>query len=430
MSPEQADSKPLDQRADVYSIGCILYEMLTGNPPIMGKTAMEVMRKQTTELPLPLSQAALKKFPIGLERIVSRALEKNPDDRFSSADELLEAIQNFQHGIEELAPKRNNEAKPKTKVDKATLVLLTGAALAAITVVTFIVLNLSQSKSPQLEAKATSESTKPEIASIAKESSTTESLLPNSANIDFANLLANDPKASILKVPDDCLDITDEALDGLKDQPQLGQLDIHGCSKITSAGFNKLAALPNLYYLNLSFTNFGDDDIALINRMRHLYHIDLNSSKITDRGILKLRPDYGADLEKQSAHQLKLVLKNTKISDKSLAYLAEIGYIDGLELDSCSEITDSGIESLSRLTDFTHLDLAKTRISNKAVGSILKMRNLASLSLNSTDIDDEALNQLAKARSLRKLYIRNCSRLSANAIANFKKLSPECQVFH
>jgi hypothetical protein len=91
MSPEQVRSKPVDGRSDVYSLGIVLYEMLAGHPPFDGTNMPEIARQHLTAPPPPLSEVR-GDLPAGLERVVMRCLEKLPEDRFSSMDELLGAL--------------------------------------------------------------------------------------------------------------------------------------------------------------------------------------------------------------------------------------------------------------------------------------------------------------------------------------------------
>lgn len=87
MSPEQCLGAKLDLRSDIYSIGCSLYEALTGEVPFEGETALAtLMMHQKSEAPV-MSAFGLK-FPGRLEKVVARCLAKNPDDRPSSASEL------------------------------------------------------------------------------------------------------------------------------------------------------------------------------------------------------------------------------------------------------------------------------------------------------------------------------------------------------
>jgi serine/threonine-protein kinase len=87
MSPEQATGADLDPRSDLYSMGIILYEMLTGRVPFRAKTMLNVMIMQVEGAPAKPSIMAEDVHP-GLEAVCLRALEKSPDDRFASAREM------------------------------------------------------------------------------------------------------------------------------------------------------------------------------------------------------------------------------------------------------------------------------------------------------------------------------------------------------
>ncbi|HNB14507.1 MAG TPA: serine/threonine-protein kinase [Candidatus Obscuribacter sp.] len=90
MSPEQCTGKSLDNRSDIYSLGCLMYESLTGKPPIVGSTAYETMALHVSGKPEPFSKAAPElKIDPSIEALVFRCLEKRPIDRYQSAAEIL-----------------------------------------------------------------------------------------------------------------------------------------------------------------------------------------------------------------------------------------------------------------------------------------------------------------------------------------------------
>ncbi|HVT39434.1 MAG TPA: protein kinase [Gemmatimonadaceae bacterium] len=92
MSPEQASAeRELDARTDVYSLGCVLYEMLSGEPPYTGPTVQAVLAKRLTE-PVPHLRT-VRDVPAALERAVTRALARSPADRFATAAEFAGALQ-------------------------------------------------------------------------------------------------------------------------------------------------------------------------------------------------------------------------------------------------------------------------------------------------------------------------------------------------
>jgi len=92
MSPEQATAeKDLTPRSDIYSLGCVLYEMLTGNPPHVGASAQQVIMRIVTEEAAPVTRAR-KAVPPNVATAVTRALAKLPADRFTTAAEFAAAL--------------------------------------------------------------------------------------------------------------------------------------------------------------------------------------------------------------------------------------------------------------------------------------------------------------------------------------------------
>jgi len=91
MSPEQAGGDPVDGRADVYSLGCVLYEMLAGEPPFMGDSARAVLARQMVGT-IPSIETSRSDLPRHFEATIRRALAKDPDDRFDSAADLAAAL--------------------------------------------------------------------------------------------------------------------------------------------------------------------------------------------------------------------------------------------------------------------------------------------------------------------------------------------------
>ena len=92
MSPEQATADPhLDGRSDVYSLGCVAYEMLAGHPPFLGANAREVIARHTLDA-VPPMRTARPVVPMAVEQVVIRALAKVPADRFATAAQFADAL--------------------------------------------------------------------------------------------------------------------------------------------------------------------------------------------------------------------------------------------------------------------------------------------------------------------------------------------------
>ncbi|HVE42425.1 MAG TPA: serine/threonine-protein kinase, partial [Planctomycetota bacterium] len=90
-SPEQADGRPTDHRSDLYSLGCVLYEMVTERPPFAGESQVATLLKQSSATPLP-PRVLNPKVSAGFEAVIHRCLEKDPEERFQTYAEFIDAL--------------------------------------------------------------------------------------------------------------------------------------------------------------------------------------------------------------------------------------------------------------------------------------------------------------------------------------------------
>jgi serine/threonine protein kinase len=96
MAPEQVIAKSVDHRADIYALGIVFYEMVTGRKPFLADTPMAVLFKHVSE-PLPRPKQFVPNLPDEVEKILLKALAKKPDDRYQSMAEFANALDKLQH---------------------------------------------------------------------------------------------------------------------------------------------------------------------------------------------------------------------------------------------------------------------------------------------------------------------------------------------
>ncbi|MBS3897776.1 MAG: PASTA domain-containing protein [Dethiobacter sp.] len=101
-SPEQASGGQTDEKSDIYSLGIVLFEMLTGKVPYSGDSPVSVALKHIQE-PFPKPREINSQIPIAVERIIRKAAEKNPENRYISAREMSGELSNFLNGKENVA---------------------------------------------------------------------------------------------------------------------------------------------------------------------------------------------------------------------------------------------------------------------------------------------------------------------------------------
>ncbi|MCC6977421.1 MAG: serine/threonine protein kinase [Candidatus Melainabacteria bacterium] len=93
MSPEQCKGTAVDRRSDIYSLGCVMFESLTGSPPFYGETAMATMLKRLSEAPVSLKEGSLgAEFPAQLENIVRRMLKVEPNERYQDFKDVIKDL--------------------------------------------------------------------------------------------------------------------------------------------------------------------------------------------------------------------------------------------------------------------------------------------------------------------------------------------------
>ncbi|MFM7819749.1 MAG: Stk1 family PASTA domain-containing Ser/Thr kinase [Actinomycetota bacterium] len=123
-SPEQAQGVFTDQRTDIYSLGIVMYEMLSGVAPFTGENAVAIAYKQVHETAPPIKERA-PAVPDALAAIVAKCMAKSPDDRYSSADDVRNDLRRFVEGmpVSALVDQKQEELAtremPKVPTDKA-----------------------------------------------------------------------------------------------------------------------------------------------------------------------------------------------------------------------------------------------------------------------------------------------------------------------
>lgn len=126
-SPEQAKGEGLDLRSDLYSLGVVLYELLTGRAPFIGESALATAYKQVNEMP-PSIRSLVADVPTPLEAIVAKCMTKNAEMRYASADQLRDDLRRFVSGeptlaMDEVRARQGKAPLASADLDQATTLM-------------------------------------------------------------------------------------------------------------------------------------------------------------------------------------------------------------------------------------------------------------------------------------------------------------------
>ncbi len=135
MSPEQARGEKVDARSDLWAVGVVLYQLLTGKRPFNGHAIATLMLSITQEAPKPVGELR-PDIPASLRRVIARSLNKQPDKRFQSGAELAEALRRV---LQEIAP---SQSAGRAKRRGIPLKLKLALAMAAVVAITMAVTSL------------------------------------------------------------------------------------------------------------------------------------------------------------------------------------------------------------------------------------------------------------------------------------------------
>lgn len=364
MSPEQCLSQPVSNASDAYSLGCVMWQCVSGKMPFDGESAMEIIWHHATTMPPPLRPLVNKEFTNDLIEAIEKLLAKDPKDRPGLADSILPLLERLED-----APDENSEVpvttnQPGKSAFSPWILVLLGLVITGTVVVCFAI-----NQKPQAHSKIeTGEFSADTVSNFASAFATHQSNQNTSTNIEIDDntleKLISERLAST--DPPDLLDLTR--------------------SKVTDKCFEKLARLK-LRSLNLHAT-----DVSSLSNLSKLKTIK------------------------------ELILANTRISDSAAREIAALPNLNALFLRS-TNISDPFIDQIHSMKSLTLLDLSETKVTDGFTQDIIDS-HLTHLLLDETAISAKALEEILTKHPLQEISIKECFYLDDNAQKRLAKKFP------
>lgn len=414
MSPEQCMGKKLDQRSDIYSFGCILYEAVAGMPPHRGDTMLQTIFKHLNEKAEPLRVVRPDiVFPEAFEDLVESLLATQAEDRIQSISEVKKSLEDIQAGALQRTLPAKTSTPTKLKLDKTTILVTVGVILVIAGFFSLIFsetrLQLAQKMMDVADRKGANElkrvqsinnpTTTPTTTETVRNEPTYENLRnlgKETRSLDLSKLritdgailaLTNLPNLQTLDLSD--TPITDQAIEPIVKMTSLTSLDLHK-TKLSSSAIAKLSKLVNLRVLQLDYTNTDDDALSAISSLKNLS---------------------------------ELMLRDTKISDEGLSNLQSLKALTALSISGCN-IDNTGLNSISNLK-LSSLDLWDTRVTAGGIRALKDCKSLTQLRLSRINLsadDFSALSEIDHLRSIQLYHVHNLKDDDIKHFVNLKSL--------
>jgi len=389
MPPDQVSGLAYTAASEVYSVGCVLFECLSGQRPFDGETPLDVLTKHAKTPPPVLYDLVTERSSLvgHLSEIVARCLEKNPADRFHSIAELKDALLGLRAEAAELQRRRRTEtemvipkiAEPaKKQVRKpvliaVALVLVTGAALA-----------LQHLAVPTHEKTAHHKG----VLNVAKLRQQREALFRTSPELFFDRVGIDH------YVPRKSFDFSDEDLACMRDPDMESQnLDLSSCSNVTGVGLKYLTP-SKIQYLDLSTSGLNSDGVTQLAKLSSLKALNL---------------------------------EDTKISSNDLTSLSELDKLTDLDIGGCAAINDKGLESLKGFDNLSTLYIDRSKITDNGLKTLGTMKSLSTLNLDRTDISDAGMQHVLSLPKIYHLRLGSSPKITAKTLTALISSHPELQ---
>ncbi|MFA6209233.1 MAG: protein kinase [Candidatus Obscuribacterales bacterium] len=439
MSPEQSAGESVDARSDIYSIGCTIFEMLTGFVPYENQSSIEIMMMhQEADIPL-LGEVSDTEFPPSVDLVLAKCLAKSPEARYQSAKELAIDLTRIKEGkpvnayAQGFAQRGANttdkeEAKKETSI---TAIVLLGLAVATLIASGLIFYYwTTQHKQHQ--------SLKPTVNAIfdgnhvLPESEFTEVA---AAKPSFFSHIAKDPAFTTFTFPSNqsigeiCSDhrqgevfeakgnVTLANKSGFKfianrfliEHPNLFQgfrpneltsvTTPHSSDEILKLkiALPQICALTGISRLDAQLSELDDNDIPCLNKLTSLVDLNLSFTEVTGKGLAKLLRL--RDLE-------KLIFNYNKDIPDLIKAMAGAKNIRELCLDSPEKpLEDEDLRLIGQLKTLHFLSLQNTGITDKNLELLYDLPRLTSLNVIDCPLSKEAIAKLRKAYNRPNLTI-------------------------
>lgn len=397
MAPEQARGKQGDERSDVYALGCILFQMLTGQVPILEKDAVSLVRKKVSEKAPSLSSINPEiSYYEDFEAVVAKSLSIEPEQRQRSMLQFREELESTQNEITQATTAFKTPLFKKIKIRRVDIAAVLISLVLGGGIFAYLKHQVEQSDK---KVKETEEIAKEIVTKKLKD----EKILFKLNNDYLEN--RNTVRRLLIEAEHS---VKDEDLAQIEQTvPQYFHYqDINNVRRI-------IPTSKNFYGLKLYNTEISGAGLKYISKIPFEY-LDLTKTEIQAENFQYLN----------KMNRLKcLSLRDSSIADEGLKYVGKCPKIEALILTSCKKLDDNSMALIENLP-LKQLHLSKTNITDNGMKYVGKIETLEQLLLDNTDITDDAFDDLKNCHKLLDLKIAGCKKVTKKGLENIVSYWP------
>lgn len=426
MSPEQCTGVKVDHRSDIYSLGCVMYESLTGGPPFHGDTALNLMMNHQSVIPTSLKEASMgREFPSLLEAIIAKTLIKDPGARYQNFFELARELAILKQELASPAASKTLSktfsktvkdipasvfAVPKAAEQKAISTPVAGIICAGILfggVALGMGLNTLLTPKPKPVVQ-------PNTLAIAQAEAARKEL-EEAINVGHTRYLSIEGLSSqpvqIYRFPR-AFDIgvfkyTHQLVKNDNSSPAQGSITV----PLQSETYLRVPAAKLYSYPHLLRGFKGTD-------LQHLHIVADVGEKIEDLSfVYDTSLAHCADMRGLK----EIFVFGTGTTDKGLSFIKDLPKLDSIDV-SDTRVTAAGIQSLKNFPDLDFLGMKNIQGAKLLIDKLAGSKRLRILNIAQNEITDVDLQKLSVIPSLQMLFLDSNKEITDDGIKSFKNL--------
>ncbi|MBX9668802.1 MAG: serine/threonine protein kinase [Candidatus Obscuribacterales bacterium] len=368
-SPEQSEGRrdDIDERSDIYSMGCLMYKCLTGRSPFHGENALETLMLQKSETAPPLRDVTGTDFPDALERTIQNCIKVDPNERIQSFSALEKDLESIFIDSANLFETPSVVRVEQPMMDNPRPSVLTFAIIASVVLVGSIVLFQQWIVQPAKVEKRdfysenvnNAEWTNQYLIKHLSDGWVTIHRFRNDSNLDFVRPYK---KIDVFDASESSL--TGEELAVLSDS-EIHDLNLNSC-RISDAGIKQLAKVRGLQRLEImgpftsDISDLGLQPLAAAPGLRKLRY---GGRKLTERSI---------EVMKGSQHLDMLEIGHLNITERGIESLLSVPKLQSVCFENCT-IQDSAYDALRQSKKIGLCELAQKNVSAHEIEQLLSL---------------------------------------------------------